>query len=159
MIPTKLNGLDHIAFADVINSDLKLVKVSPFARSETRFIRPIKIDKKQLGDLFSEEVILVDSPGLFETKRAEVDVSNQLGIIKGISKAESVQPVILFSYLKLGSRCENIKEVIDFYSKIVSDTDYVHNFNFFFSHVPDEITYKNISAFIKDSLDKLSDKD
>jgi ribosome biogenesis GTPase A len=125
MISTKLNDLPHIAFTDVINSDLKLVKVSPYARSETRFIRPIKINKKDLGGLFSEEVILVDTPGLFETKSAEVDVSNQLGIIKGISKAQSVQPVILFSYLKLGAKCENIKEIIDFYSKMISDSEYV----------------------------------
>jgi hypothetical protein len=49
MILTKIDGLKHIAFGNVINLDLKNVRVSPFARSETRYIRPIQIDKKDLG--------------------------------------------------------------------------------------------------------------
>jgi hypothetical protein len=44
MYETEKDGLKHIAFGEVTNEDLKNVKVSPFSRSETRYIRPIKID-------------------------------------------------------------------------------------------------------------------
>ena len=50
--------------------------MSPFSRSETRYIRPITIDKKNLGERLSEQVILVDTPGLFDLGSAEIDVSN-----------------------------------------------------------------------------------
>ena len=48
---TSEKGLKHIAFKNILNDDLKNVKVSPLARSETRFIRPINIDMKLLGGL------------------------------------------------------------------------------------------------------------
>ena len=76
MIATQVNGLNHITFTDVNNEDLKKVGVSPFARSETRYIRPITINKKEIGGDFDEKVILVDTPGLFDLGSAEIDVSN-----------------------------------------------------------------------------------
>lgn len=44
MIETEQNDLKHIAFGKVTNPDLLNVKVSPYSRSETRYIRPIKIN-------------------------------------------------------------------------------------------------------------------
>ncbi len=73
MIETQQNDLKHIAFGKVTNQDLLNVKVSPYSRSETRYIRPIKIN---VGSSFQETITLVDSPGLFDLKNAEVDVSN-----------------------------------------------------------------------------------
>ena len=73
MIETQQNDLKHIAFGKVSNQDLINVKVSPYSRSETRYIRPIKIN---VGSSFQETITLVDSPGLFDLKNAEVDVSN-----------------------------------------------------------------------------------
>ncbi len=43
---TKLNNLDNIEATDIKNSDLLKVKISPFSRSETRYITPITIDLK-----------------------------------------------------------------------------------------------------------------
>jgi hypothetical protein len=73
MIETSQNDLKHIAFGRVVNQDLLNVKVSPYSRSETRYIRPIKIN---VGNSIQEVMTLVDSPGLFDLKNAEVDVSN-----------------------------------------------------------------------------------
>jgi hypothetical protein len=73
MIETSQNDLKHIAFGRVVNQDLLNVKVSPYSRSETRYIRPIKI---KVGNSIQEVMTLVDSPGLFDLKNAEVDVSN-----------------------------------------------------------------------------------
>jgi hypothetical protein len=49
MYETSNNGLKHIAFGKVLNPDLNKVKVSPYSRSETRYIKPINIDMKLLG--------------------------------------------------------------------------------------------------------------
>ncbi len=57
----------------MVNEDLLNVKVSPYSRSETRYIRPINI---KVGTTIQEVLTLVDTPGLFDLKNAEVDVSN-----------------------------------------------------------------------------------
>ena len=46
MYETSENGLKHIAFRNVKNDDLLNFRVSPFSRSETRWIRPIEINLK-----------------------------------------------------------------------------------------------------------------
>jgi hypothetical protein len=61
-------------------------------------------------------ITLVDTPGLFDLKNAEVDVSNQLGIVKALSSVESIRPFIVFSYKRLGARGEGFKEILTFYS-------------------------------------------
>ena len=43
MYKTKVNGLHHIGFTNIQNEELKEVKTSPSARSETRFVKLIKI--------------------------------------------------------------------------------------------------------------------
>jgi hypothetical protein len=150
MIETKINGLRHITFGQVINEDLKNVKVSPYSRSETRYIRPITIDKRDLGSPMSETVTLVDSAGLFDLGSAEIDTSNQYGIVRTLSKADKVRPVILLSYLKMGARGENLKAILSFYAKMIKESDYIKYFNFFFTHVPQEIGPNEIAAIIAD---------
>ncbi len=39
-----------------------------------------------------------------DTESAEVDISNGFGIIKGLSQCESVRPVLIFSWLRMGDR-------------------------------------------------------
>jgi hypothetical protein len=43
MYKTKVNGLNHIGYTNILIDELKEVKTSPFAKSETRFIKLIKI--------------------------------------------------------------------------------------------------------------------
>jgi hypothetical protein len=123
MIETRVDGLKHIAFGKVMNEDLKNVRVSPFARSETRYIRPIQINTGDLGSGIKEVVTLVDTPGLFDLGSPEIDVSNQLGIAKALAEANSVQPVIILSYLKFGARGENLKIILNFYAQMITEFD------------------------------------
>ena len=101
------------------NSDLYRVKLSPHAKSETRYITPIEINLKQLGYGSSKKVILVDSPGSEDTESKEVDISNGFGVINAISQSKSVIPVILISYMKIGPRLEGLKAIITYYSKMI----------------------------------------
>ena len=66
-------------------------------------------------------MIIVDSPGAKDTESAEVDIANMLGIMKAISKAKSVKPVILISYSNQGCRNENFKETLQFYCRMIKD--------------------------------------
>ncbi len=46
MYETSIDGLKRISFGNILNPDLNKVKVSPYSRSETRYINPINIDTK-----------------------------------------------------------------------------------------------------------------
>ena len=60
--------------------DLEDIKNSPEAKSCTTYIKTIKLTvKTKDGD---EEFLLCDSPGLEDTRGAELDVANILGVIK-----------------------------------------------------------------------------
>ncbi len=58
--------------------------MSPFSKSETRYVTPIRINLKDLGYHENEEIMLVDTPGAEDTESKEVDIANGFGIIKAI---------------------------------------------------------------------------
>ena len=60
-------------------------------------------------------MILVDTPGAGDTESSEVDISNSLGILRGVKETKSVRVLILFSYKKFGARMEDFKNLIAFY--------------------------------------------
>jgi hypothetical protein len=64
---------------------------------------------------------LVDSPGLYDTKSPEIDVSNQLGIYEAFCKAKTAKPVLILSFLKFGDRGEDFKAVIKYYASMLQD--------------------------------------
>ena len=49
MKSSKVNGIPHIEATEIKNNDLKNVKISPFSKSETRYVTPITINLKDLG--------------------------------------------------------------------------------------------------------------
>ena len=101
---TMINDLKHIEAEYIINKALRKVKLSPKAKSETRFITPILINLLHLGHPNEEFVTLVDSPGSEDTESKEVDISNGIGVINALSQAKSVKPIILISWYKIGPR-------------------------------------------------------
>jgi hypothetical protein len=62
---------------------------------------------------------LVDSPGLYDTKSPEIDVSNQFGIYEAFCKAKTAKPVIILSLMKFGDRGEDFKEIIKYYASML----------------------------------------
>jgi hypothetical protein len=82
-------------------------------------------------------ITLVDTPGSQDTESYEVDISNCLGILKAVRRTKGVRIVILFSYLKLGARGEEIKKLISFYAGMFKNlNNNLPAFSFFFTHVP-----------------------
>jgi hypothetical protein len=76
-----IDGLRHIEGS---NEHVALPKNSPFSKSETRFVKAIEIQPSKLGLPTSDDIILVDTPGSEDNKSPEIDLSNNLGIVKAI---------------------------------------------------------------------------
>jgi len=56
--------------------DIKDVKIGPDAKSCTSFIKVLKINNG------GNEIIIVDTPGLKDSRGCELDTANVLGIVK-----------------------------------------------------------------------------
>jgi len=61
----------------------------------------------------------VDSPGLYDTKSPEIDVSNQIGIYEAFCKAKTAKPVIILSLMKFGDKGEDFKTIIKYYASML----------------------------------------
>ncbi len=81
-----------------------------------------------------------------DTKSAEVDISNSLGIIKGLKQAGKVRPVILFSWMYKGGRGEDLKALVRYYSKLLTDIKYLAHFTICITKFPSDKDYDTLKA-------------
>ncbi|CAF5032768.1 unnamed protein product, partial [Rotaria sp. Silwood1] len=95
MIETRVNGMNHIAPTEIKNTDLKKIATAPSATSITRYINPVTVNLKDIGERGDTSIILCDSPGFEDTSGPEVDIANGVGIVKAIKGCVSVKPVVL----------------------------------------------------------------
>jgi len=77
-------------------------------KSETRHINTIEFEYQDLKGK-KRKIMIVDTPGFGDTQSIEVDISNSLGIIKAVIKANSVRPVFLFNQKNMGQKSELMK--------------------------------------------------
>ncbi|CAF3762063.1 unnamed protein product, partial [Rotaria sp. Silwood1] len=84
MIETRVNGMNHIAPTEIKNTDLKKIATAPSATSITRYINPVTVNLKDIGERGDTSIILCDSPGFEDTSGPEVDIANGVGIVKAI---------------------------------------------------------------------------
>jgi hypothetical protein len=78
------DGLRHIEGSNWLIKEAALVKNSPYSKSETRFVKAIEFKPSLLGLPTGDNIILVDTPGSEDNKSPEIDLSNNLGIVKAI---------------------------------------------------------------------------
>ena len=101
-------------------------------KSCTRYINSIELD---YGD---QKFIIVDTPGFGDTQGPEVDISNTLGIIRSVTKAKKVFPVILFNNRNCGGKAEIFKSQLEFYSNMIQNIkSHLASMNFFFTRFPE----------------------
>jgi hypothetical protein len=122
--------------------------------SITRYINPLHvtfINQDEEEDSFE----IVDTPGFGDTQSVEVDISNTIGIIRSVTKANKVYPVFLFSEKNAGGRAEIMKRLINFYSCLIKDmSKNVKSCNFFFSHVSEK--NKDMEGYIREIITALN---
>ncbi len=122
--------------------------------SITRYINPLHVNFVN-EDEEEESFEIVDTPGFGDTQSVEVDISNTIGIIRSVTKANKVYPVFLFSEKNVGGRAEIMKGLINFYSCLIKDmSKNVRSCNFFFSHFSDK--NKDMEEFLKSIIKHLN---
>ena len=144
--------------AEIKNPDLEKVVCSTKASSsETRYIRPVTVNYKDVGAFSRGSIILCDSPGFGDSNGPEVDIANGIGIIRAIKGCKSVTPVVLFSYKGIGDKCEGVKELGHLLSGLVSNVqDHIGTFTYIFTKYPDS-EKKEIHATLSAVNDELGE--
>jgi len=144
-------------FDENIIKNIKNLKSSCFMQSETRYLNPIQID---LGDSYNRDsIIICDTPGFRDSNGTEVDIANGISIIKTISMAKSVKPLILISEKGFGDRGQELKRYAMTIASILPDFyDFYDEINIIYTKFKkDEI--QNILSKINNLIDLPSNKD
>jgi len=82
-------------------------------------------------------IFLCDSPGFFDTKGAEQDVANGIGISKALRGAKKVRLLIVTG--EAGNRCEQIEDLTDTLVTCMEDFDnHINSFSYVFTRIPKE---------------------
>ncbi|CAF3169178.1 unnamed protein product, partial [Rotaria sp. Silwood2] len=114
----KLKGMSHIHPTVIKNRNLEKITTAPFARSETRYITPVRVFFKDIDGSTNDSVLLCDGPGFMDTNGPEVDIANHVGIIKAIKE--------YIDQTKYKTICQHLAQqcqiLIDsFHSSVLSD--------------------------------------
>lgn len=159
MVEVTMKGLPHIKPSNIRNPDLEKITTSPFAKSETRHISPVTVNFEDIGGSNGDSIILCDSPGFEDSRGAEVDIANGVGIVKAIRGCKSVKPTILISGKSIGDRCDGIKNMAHMLVGLIPGIqDHMKTFSYIFT----KFTYRersSIHALLKDIYDKLNEEE
>ena len=80
------------------------------------------------------KMLIVDSPGLEDTRGPELDVSNMYGIVRAAHACASIVPVILVSEKGMGDRMTGLKRISKDLSNMFSNVDkHLGSFVFLFN--------------------------
>lgn len=177
MEETELGGFEHIAPKSYTNPDLANCISSPFMRSETRSIYPIKLNlnNKELHKAEQLEITLCDTPGFGDTAGVEMDLANGIGVANAVRSSRSVRIVVLFSKDSMGGRWEGVSSITNLMAMFLPNLEkHLPAFSYCFTKFekknarmihsktqskkqnlrPEEKSNKNIMAMLDDILNK-----
>ena len=145
--------IEAVSFPDD-NPTLKEVKSSCLNQSETRYIKPVKIDlRKLLGVTAKGFMNLCDAPGSGDTAGAEIDIANGVGIINAIKQCTSVKVVALISS-RSGNRGEGIRKLARLLVNLIKDIeDRLDSILYLFTKYPRDYNSHGDLISLKESLE------
>lgn len=155
----KVAGLNHIHPIEIRNADLKKIITTPFARSETLSIIPVRIHSKDIDGYSNESVILCDTPGFKNTNGPEVDISNGISMVKAVKESKSVKPVVIISYKSIIDKLEGIKDLAHSLVELIPYiNDQIKTFSYIFTKFPSNEKH-TIDELLKNAKETLNGDD
>ena len=151
-----INKTEFIEHIDVIKfsedcdlKDLQEIKLSASAVSCTKYIKTISFAHDD------EEYLICDSPGLEDTRGAELDVANIYGVIYAAQQCSAILPVIVISQDSLEERMIGLKRIaLNLGNMFKNIESYKTSFVFLFTKFKNTRDEKmNFKARVNDSYD------
>ena len=115
--------IEAVSFPDN-NPTLTGVKSSCLNQSETRYIKPVRVNLREvIGPSEDGYINLCDAPGYGDTAGPEVDIANSIGVINTIEKCTSVKVVALLSSKNSGDRGQGIQKLARLLVNLIEDIE------------------------------------
>ena len=105
-------SVNHFEPVSELSEELKSFVTSPHAQSETRSINSVSVDLSQVLDGANGSVVLCDTPGFGDTAGAEVDITNGIGIVRGVQRSRCAKLVVILNGRSMGDRAESVKALL-----------------------------------------------
>ncbi|KAL4505988.1 hypothetical protein ABPG72_013749 [Tetrahymena utriculariae] len=157
------DGLSHWEPSDPLYQSLQRVISKADAKSETKFVIPIKIKASdQEGNEFGneDEVIICDTPGFNDSEGKESDIANLTGITKCISVCNSIKPIVLISEKQISDRGQGIKHLANIIKRMVNPQQnfkhLIDKFLFIFSKYQKDEDKKQLYNILKNIFENLN---
>lgn len=103
---TEHKGFDHYDPVHFPQEHLKSFHVAPGSNSVTRTVQAAPVECN------GRHVVLADSPGFNDSDGVEADISNGMGLIRALSRAKAVRPVLVFNAALLKDRFRSLSETL-----------------------------------------------
>lgn len=110
---------------------LKHLKVGLGASSETTYVSTVQLNMADVPDPEEElpakakemELFLGDSAGYHETRGVELAVANEISVVEALKQTRSVRLVFVLPKMSVGSKFENVPELLSTLVGIAPDID------------------------------------
>ena len=137
------------------NPWLKNVKSSCFNESETRYIKPVKVDLQTVFGSEEDGVLnLCDAPGYGDTAGPEIDIVNSIGIKNAINQCNTVKVIALLSS-KGGDRGEGIRKLAHMLVNLIDNIEEkLKAILYVFTKYSNDYNAHGVLVNLKDSLKK-----
>jgi len=155
---TESNGKPHVGPTHVINPAAQDVLSSSTSKSITRFLKAVPVNAKALGGVSDKTLVLVDAPGLMDSRNAETDCANGIGIVDAMQHCGSVRPLIFIQGADVNhNRGAGVRHLARMLAEMLHNvTDTASMLNFAFTHwsLPGEphATLPELKQYIESSL-------
>lgn len=131
--------------------DIADIKNSPEAKSCTTFIKTIKLDYN------GEEYLICDSPGLEDTRGAELDVANILGVIKAAQACKKILPIIVISKNSLEEKLIGLRNLGQNIAQMFKSIDQIKNsFQILFTKFENDKEKENFRLSLANLINELT---
>jgi hypothetical protein len=129
----KKNKDGHIQ-ASPMPRKLKSFVNSSAIRDQTRYLKPLDLNYKNIkGE--HVRIKLVETPA-WNTQINEVDMAYSIGLLKAITKANSVRLVFIIQQINMVNRAEEMKSHLYFFYGMIKYSN-IDSMNFFFTNFSD----------------------
>ncbi|KAL3895433.1 MAG: hypothetical protein SGARI_007449, partial [Bacillariaceae sp.] len=125
----EIGGTEHYEPVQYANPELKSFAVSGSPTSVT-----VTINAATINLTNGDPITVCDTPGFGDTKGAEMEISNQMGVIHGLKGARSIRPFVVIDYEGMSTaRFANLRKTLETVILMMGDNPDFAPFQYIFT--------------------------
>ncbi len=100
--------------------------------------------------------MICDTPGFFDSRGVEIEISNSINLAKFMKNCKSIRPILLIAFDNFKSnRAKSLKKLVSMLSKTI-DLNSFRFFLIFYTHAPANITLNDIDSELTNTYEAVN---